>query len=216
MRRRAHARWLTLPALLLAGGAQGQTGACEQLTARLAARIESTGVRGYSLEVVPAAAPMPRDGKVIGTCEAGARKVVYRRWGGAAAASPAPAAPPPAALTAAPPAPPPEPPPVPEAAAPVVAAAAPVAPVIQPAPPASSAVESPASAAQPEPSASPGQAAASAAVPDAGGASSRIPGWLAEHGLWLAALLVLVAGGWIWRSRFSAYDEGGLPRGPRL
>lgn len=181
---------LALPALLLAGGAQGQTGACEQLSARLSARIESTGVRGYTLEVVPAAAAVPRDGKVIGTCEGGARKVVYRRWGGAAVASsavapasapePQPTAPPPPASQAAVAAPPPASAPEPEPAASVAPRA--VAPA----------------------------AAASAPVPVP--ETARLAGWWP----WLVAGLLVVAGGWLWRSRFSAYDKHGLPRGPRL
>lgn len=183
--------WLTLPVLLLAGAAQGQGGACEQLKARLAAGIEATGVRGYSLEVVPAAAPAPRDGKVIGNCEGGARKVVYRRWGGAAAAGeavappvPVPVAPPPAA---APPPPPPPPPPT------IIEAPPPATPPAQPA--------------------SVPQVVASAKVEDEAAPAQEWP-W---PWLWLAAASgVLLMGGWLWRSRYSAYDKSGLPRGPRL
>ena len=53
---------------------------CDDYKAVLAARIEATGVRGYSLEVVLANAPVPPGAKVIATCEAGARKFLYRRW----------------------------------------------------------------------------------------------------------------------------------------
>lgn len=34
--------------------------------------------------------------------------------------------------------------------------------------------------------------------------------------LWALLLLPLVAGVWVWRAHFSAYDKAGLPRGPRL
>lgn len=231
MKALARARWLVLlvlpvlPVLLLAGGVQAQSSACDELTTRLATRIESTGVRGYSLEVVPAAAPVPRDGKVIGTCEAGVYKVVYRRWGGTAAAGSAPAA---SAASPASPAsvlvarPAPSPPPKPEPAPPS-------RPVIEPAPPArapepasapaatvAEAAAPPASAPQPEPSASLAQAAASAVAPAAGGGAWAARGWLVRIWPWLAAVLVLLVGAWAWRSRSSGYDKSGLPRGPRL
>ncbi|HJV95131.1 MAG TPA: DUF1161 domain-containing protein, partial [Albitalea sp.] len=59
-----------LASMFLAASAQAQTSACDQLKDTLAARIEATGVRGYSLEAVPAATPVPSGAKVIGTCEA--------------------------------------------------------------------------------------------------------------------------------------------------
>ncbi len=68
--------------------AQGTT--CDDFKATLAKRIEATGVRGYSLEVQPASARVPADAKVIGTCESGAFKVVYRRWGAARATGDSP------------------------------------------------------------------------------------------------------------------------------
>jgi hypothetical protein len=66
--------------LLLAPDAQAQSNACDLLKSELAARIEATGVRGYSLEDVPADTPVPPGAKAIGNCEGGARKVLYRRW----------------------------------------------------------------------------------------------------------------------------------------
>ena len=82
-------RWITtlVVSMTFAAGAQAQSSACDDFKAVLAARIESTGVRGYSLETVPASASVPSDAKVIGTCESGARKILYRRWGAARAAS---------------------------------------------------------------------------------------------------------------------------------
>ncbi|HEV7914017.1 MAG TPA: DUF1161 domain-containing protein, partial [Albitalea sp.] len=79
----------------MAGTAQAQApaGPCDVLKATLAARIEATGVRGYSLEAVPGRTPVPSGAKVIGTCEGGATKMLYRRWaigqaaGGAASAT---------------------------------------------------------------------------------------------------------------------------------
>ena len=69
--------------LLLAPGAQAQSNACDLLKSELAARIDATGVRGYSLEAVPADTPVPPGAKAIGNCEAGASKILYRRWAAA-------------------------------------------------------------------------------------------------------------------------------------
>ena len=74
-------------AMVLAASAQAQTNACDLLKVELAARIESTGVRVYTLEAVPANAPVPPDAKAIGNCEAGAFKVLYSRRGAAGAPS---------------------------------------------------------------------------------------------------------------------------------
>jgi hypothetical protein len=65
-------------AILLASStafAEGMT--CEQLKADIAAKIESNGVKAYTLEVV--ATEEVGDRKVVGSCEGGAKKVVYTR-----------------------------------------------------------------------------------------------------------------------------------------
>ena len=92
--------------MLLGPGAHAQASACDQLKARLAARIDPS-VRGATLETVPAGTPVPAGTKVIGTCEGGAQKVLLRRSGSAplpviAASAAGPnAAPPPGAIAAA-------------------------------------------------------------------------------------------------------------------
>lgn len=68
-------------ASLLAAAAHAQSNSCELLKQTLAARIPPE-IRGYSMDDVPARTPVPSNGKVIGTCEGGARKVIYRRFGG--------------------------------------------------------------------------------------------------------------------------------------
>ena len=202
--------WLPVAAL-----AQGS--ACDQLKATLAARIEATGVRGYSLEAVPAATPVPAGAKAIGNCEGGARKILYRRWGGASAAASASAP-----LVAAE-APPKRPPPVvrPEVPAPVASVA-----VAKPAPAPVVTVE----AAKPRPPrASEVQLArvVESVVPQAEPAgvtqenpplSQQVTGFVTSHWRWLLALLLvpLAALGWFWRAHYLAYDKNGLPRGPRL
>lgn len=50
---------------------------CEELKAEIAAKIEANGVKKYTLEIVPQDAAA--DGKVVGTCDGGTKKIVYRR-----------------------------------------------------------------------------------------------------------------------------------------
>ena len=50
---------------------------CEELKAEIAAKVEAKGVKGYTLEVVPADQAGER--KVVGTCERGAKKIVYSK-----------------------------------------------------------------------------------------------------------------------------------------
>jgi len=50
---------------------------CEDLKAEIAAKIEANGVKHYTLEIVPKDATA--DGKVVGACDGGTKKIVYRR-----------------------------------------------------------------------------------------------------------------------------------------
>jgi hypothetical protein len=253
--RGADARWgrhghfnrlaLGLGALMaLAASAPAHAGACDTLKSTLAERIEATGVRGYSLEAVPGRAPVPSGAKVIGTCEGGATKILYRRWAAApvvsdAASEAKPAAP--SRVAAVPrevPAPAPS---LPRAVVvPAVAASAtspaPI-PMQQPV-----AMSTPASAA----SAPAELAATRVAVTDPGlrpandvevvrtaehvvvapeqpveatvPLTQRASDFIAGHWRWMVALLLvpLAAWGWAWHARRSYYDEAGLPRGPKL
>jgi hypothetical protein len=77
--------------LLLAsvsGYALGQT-PCEDLKAEITKKLDAKGVKSYTLEIV--AKDKEAEGKVVGTCEAGAKKIVYSRES-APAAKPAPEA----------------------------------------------------------------------------------------------------------------------------
>jgi hypothetical protein len=60
---------------------------CEELKTEIAAKLDAKGVKGYSLDIVAKDADAG-DGKVVGTCEAGAKKIVYKK-GAAAAEAPA-------------------------------------------------------------------------------------------------------------------------------
>ena len=73
---------LLLPACSLAQGSKS----CEELKTEIAAKLDAKGVKGYTLETV--AKDKDADGKVVGTCEGGTKKIVYRK-GEAPAAAPA-------------------------------------------------------------------------------------------------------------------------------
>ncbi len=50
---------------------------CEEVKSDIAKKLEAKGVKSYTLEVVDK--DQETDGKVVGTCEAGAKKIVYKR-----------------------------------------------------------------------------------------------------------------------------------------
>jgi hypothetical protein len=50
---------------------------CEELKSEIAAKLDANGVKNYSLDVV--SADEAADQKVIGSCEAGTKKIVYQR-----------------------------------------------------------------------------------------------------------------------------------------
>jgi hypothetical protein len=212
-------------AWLPAAGAHAQSASCEQFRDKLAERIEAGGVRGYSIEMVPGRAPLPSGARVIGTCDGGATKIVYWRFGkpraAAAASAPGEAPLPKAAET--PPAKTvePEPAKVPPPA-PQRAAAPPAAP---PAPVAASTAAPPIVAPEAPPPVVSASAPAAAAPAVPGTTDERPPPWrerlaglVSEHWIWIFAVLAVPFGAWLWawRAHRLAYDKAGLPRGPRL
>jgi hypothetical protein len=50
---------------------------CEQLKSEIAAKLDAQGVKNYTLDVVPA--DQVADQKVVGSCEGGTKKIVYKR-----------------------------------------------------------------------------------------------------------------------------------------
>jgi hypothetical protein len=80
--------WLTLAAILFVPACSYAQAAkpCEELKSEIATKLDAKGVKSYSLEIV--AKDQDADGKVVGTCEGGTKKIVYRR---AAAAPQSPA-----------------------------------------------------------------------------------------------------------------------------
>jgi Protein of unknown function (DUF1161) len=60
----------------ISGPAQAAT-PCEEVKSEIAQKLEAKGVKSYTLDVV--AKDQETDGKVVGTCEGGTKKIVYRR-----------------------------------------------------------------------------------------------------------------------------------------
>lgn len=50
---------------------------CNELKAEIDAKIKANGVQTYTLEIVPK--DQEADGKVVGTCDGGTKKIVYKR-----------------------------------------------------------------------------------------------------------------------------------------
>lgn len=78
---------LTLVLLAVASGAS-HADPCEPIRARIEAQIRDVGVAQFSVTTVDKDASVP--GKVVGTCDNGAKKIVYAK--GDPGANPSPAA----------------------------------------------------------------------------------------------------------------------------
>jgi hypothetical protein len=59
------------------GMAWAQVKPCEELKTEIDAKIKKNGVAKFTLDIVDANAQA--DGKVVGTCDGGAKKIVYKR-----------------------------------------------------------------------------------------------------------------------------------------
>ncbi|HUG72551.1 MAG TPA: DUF1161 domain-containing protein [Steroidobacteraceae bacterium] len=65
--------------ILAAAPAWGQSKSCEDLKAEIEEKIRNNGVAQFTLTIVDKDAP--EDGKVVGTCGGGTKKIVYKRGG---------------------------------------------------------------------------------------------------------------------------------------
>ena len=63
----------------LSGSAWAQAKPCEELKGEIEAKIKKNGVDKFTLDIVDA--DKQADGKVVGTCEGGTKKIVYKRAG---------------------------------------------------------------------------------------------------------------------------------------
>jgi len=78
--------------LLIASPVLAQVKPCEELKGEIDAKIKNNGVPAFTTTIVDKDAA--EDGKVVGTCEGGTKKILYKR--GEATPAPAEAAPAPA------------------------------------------------------------------------------------------------------------------------
>ncbi|MDB6146011.1 MAG: hypothetical protein JWP80_5055 [Pseudomonas sp.] len=68
---------LAVGLLSIAGTALAAGKSCDELKSEIDAKIKAKGAATYTLEVV--AKGSSADGKVVGTCDAGAKEIVYKR-----------------------------------------------------------------------------------------------------------------------------------------
>jgi hypothetical protein len=71
--------WLTLAAILFVPACSYAQAAkpCEELKSEIATKLDAKGVKSYSLEIV--LKDQDAEGKVVGSCEGGTKKIVYLR-----------------------------------------------------------------------------------------------------------------------------------------
>jgi hypothetical protein len=50
---------------------------CDELKSEIDAKIQAIGVKSYSLKIVHK--ENVKDGKVVGTCDGGTKKIIYKR-----------------------------------------------------------------------------------------------------------------------------------------
>ena len=63
--------------LALTGSSALAAKACEELKTEIAAKLDAKKVTGYALDIVEA--DKVADAKVVGSCEGGAKKIVYTK-----------------------------------------------------------------------------------------------------------------------------------------
>lgn len=64
-------------ALIACAGQAYAAKPCEELKSEIAARLDEKGVKGYELAIVET--DQVGDAKVVGSCEAGSKKITYTR-----------------------------------------------------------------------------------------------------------------------------------------
>jgi len=66
-----------LSAFALSSPAFAQKKSCDELKGEIEAKIKKNGVEKFTLDVIEKDAQS--DGKVVGTCDGGAKKIVYKK-----------------------------------------------------------------------------------------------------------------------------------------
>jgi hypothetical protein len=67
---------------LVAAPALAQRKDCGELKGEIEAKIKANGVKEFTLDIVPNEEVKEGDGKVVGSCDGGTKKIVYKRGGG--------------------------------------------------------------------------------------------------------------------------------------
>jgi Protein of unknown function (DUF1161) len=74
-------KMLTMVALaaLIASPAFAQVKSCDELKSEIDAKIKNNGVKVFTLTIVDK--DTAADGKVVGTCDGGSKKIIYKKGG---------------------------------------------------------------------------------------------------------------------------------------
>lgn len=62
-----------------ASAAPSRGKSCDDLKGEIAAKLDARGVKPYTLTIVGASEAANPDGKVVGSCAGGSRRIVYKR-----------------------------------------------------------------------------------------------------------------------------------------
>lgn len=65
--------------MFLSMSALAQIKPCEELRAEIQTKIENNGVRYFTLTIVPVDQVNETEGKVVGSCDGGTQRIVYKR-----------------------------------------------------------------------------------------------------------------------------------------
>ena len=68
-----------LAALMLAASPALARKDCEELKKEIDAKVKANGVPVYTLEIVPNDQVKDGDGQVVGSCDGGTKKIVFKR-----------------------------------------------------------------------------------------------------------------------------------------
>ena len=71
----------TVALLLIAAPAMAQRKDCEELKGEIDAKIKKNGVKAFTLDIVPSEQVKEGAGNVVGSCDGGTKKIVYKRGG---------------------------------------------------------------------------------------------------------------------------------------